>query len=266
MRNDSTRTNAVDAYPVAVQRRLIELLLTVAPDAPVPLTLLENIIAIDSITEGPTPSIADNVALVPSVLGAAVGVVESVRDIQRNMNRDTLTITASAQEQLRQQYAALGLGKRRRRQARDDIPASVCLVVEMYNAASFLPEADTQDYTHDQLALLVPHLLHLIQTECADISGSWGPVQSMTTLWLLNDHGVVAQNDVAAYTHRVMAYCEPRYSAWNELLTVGDVRPGSRGNDRGWLGRSIDRRRPRVSDGGRHSEPRRRRRRASTPR
>lgn len=45
----------------------------------------------------------------------------------------------------------------------------------------------------------------------------------MTTLWLLNDHGVVAQNDVADHTQRVMAYCEPRYQAWDEWLAVAMV-------------------------------------------
>lgn len=220
MRKNVTQTSTMQLYHGDVQRRLIELLLAVAPDAPIPLTLLENIIATYSLTDGPTTSIADKGALVPAVFGATVDVFESMRDIQRNITRATLTVPAGAQERLRHQYAALEHPRLRRRQASDGIEAPISLTVEMYEAASFLPDAAGQAYSHDQLALLVPHLLHLIHMACAAPATGWWPVQGLTTLWLLNDHGVVATNDVSDYMQRVMAYCEPRYQEWDEWLAV----------------------------------------------
>jgi hypothetical protein len=136
------------------------------------------------------------------------------------MTRATLTVPARAQERLQQQYAALERPQSHRRQASNGIEAPISLTVEMYEAASFLPDAAGQAYSHDQLALLVPHLLHLIQMACDTPATGWWPVQSLTTLWLLNDHGVVALNDVSDYTHRVIAYCEPRYQEWDEWLAV----------------------------------------------
>ena len=104
--------------------------------------------------------------------------------------------------------------------ANDHVSAALSLTVEMYSAASFHPDGDADGYSHDQFALVVPHLLHLLEAECGDPDAGWGPVQSLATLWLLNAHGVVASNDVDDETERVMAYCAPRYRGWNAAFAV----------------------------------------------
>ena len=106
MRRKHIRPQTREAYQATVQRRLLDLLLAVAPDAPVPLRLLQDTLATESVTDGPICSAADmwsvfdNVALVPYALDAALGVVERLPEIERDVFRDTITVSTSAQEGL----------------------------------------------------------------------------------------------------------------------------------------------------------------------
>lgn len=210
---------SVAEYKADVQRRMVEVLITVAPDAPVPRGLLEGIISTDSMLGGPSSSIADNVALAPSTLDLQVEGAEDLRQIATDMARGTFVVTAARQQRLRELFATLQLtsqAKQRRRNHFEGVRN--WLIIEMYDAGSYLSGLPNDSYTPDQLALMVPHLLHLIDGALTEPDDDWIPAQALTTLWLLHDQGVVPERVVAEQTIALMAYCETHYQHWRELL------------------------------------------------
>lgn len=53
MQRGNRRPATIEAYHDHVQRRLIDLLLAVVPNAPIPLKLLEQALGMESVADGP---------------------------------------------------------------------------------------------------------------------------------------------------------------------------------------------------------------------
>src|SRR5690349_19485169 len=95
------------SYAADVRRRIIEVLITIAPDCPLPIRLLQDVIRDDSMLGGPYDRVLDNVAGADSAIAAGIRRLGTVEGLSHDPARGTVAITAAGQAILRARFQQL---------------------------------------------------------------------------------------------------------------------------------------------------------------
>jgi len=205
------------SFRADVRRRVMEVLIAIAPDAPFPTRLIADIISLDSMIGGPYDRVLDNLGVARPAAIAGIFGVGLPDEIAQDEGRGTIAITSAGQTLLREQLKGMPptpQTRARQKNGLDNVGSD--LLVQLYQYAAYLPGATGSDaLSPDHLALIVPHFLSLSRAELEQPNGDWGPPQNLATLWMLNDHGVVPEQILAAHTHELLAVCERYYRNWD---------------------------------------------------
>jgi len=231
------------SHQTDVQRRVIEILHVIAPNAPFPTRFIADVIAADSLTGGSFHRVLDNLFAARSITTTVVAGRNISDEITHDVARGTIMITTIGKLLLHQHLKRLPLtpqARQRQKLGLDNVISE--LIVLIYQYAAFLPGVTPSDaLSPDHLALVVPHLLHFLRSTHTRSDPDGGPAQELATLWLLNNHGVVPEHVLAEYTHLLIADFAPPYddwdwhdalmlrqiveemldAAWNETTTIG---------------------------------------------
>ncbi len=179
--------------------------------------LIKTVISGDNLLHGPTDDIFINLKQSDGIA------IQAMRRLfpeltQWDVQRDTVTISAEGQHQAQQLLNSLPMTPAMRRRKRDrvdqildDIPGT--LLVEMYDVASHFPGTH-EDYSHDHIALMIPHFLSFIDRELDAKADDWGITQALATLWLFHDHDVMPEKALLDYTERLVIVIETRLPNW----------------------------------------------------
>src|SRR5262245_33120669 len=124
------------SHQADVRRRIIEVLITIAPDAPFPIKLIKDVISTDSMIGGPAETVLENLAVAGPVAARGLQRLGVPDEIIQDRDRRTLTITTEGQRILSEQLRGLPptpQAKRRRELGLDDLATE--LLIDMYHYA-----------------------------------------------------------------------------------------------------------------------------------
>lgn len=203
--------NAIARY------QLLTMLASIAPDAPFPLRMMQELLSGDAILDGARKSVLESMVNALEVLPTLV----EQFDISKHITVTQNSIAVSAEGQ---RVIALLLNvtpKPKRSHAGEMLggfPEN--FITEVYHWASVLPESDGEDEDEDEepsfaeIAMLPPHFFKLVLTVVrADASYA---LQALADLWLLNWQQVVAETDLDALNRILLA------SVVNNIELFGD--------------------------------------------
>lgn len=198
--------NAIARY------QLLTMLASIAPDAPFPLRMMQELLSGDAILDGARKSVLESMVNALEVLPTLVEQFDVSKHI--TVTQNSIAISAEGQRVI---AMLLNVTPKPKRSHTGEMLGgfSENFITEVYHWASFLPESDdSTEPSFAEIAMLPPHFFKLVLTVVhADASYA---LQALADLWLLNWQQVVAETDLNASNRILLA------SVVNNIELFGD--------------------------------------------